>query len=383
MAFKTAYAQCTGSDAVDNAKKAVAEIRTSLSGFPVAGVIFFAATCYDPDVLAKEMDMAFSPALTFGATSAGEETAGLVLKNSVVVMAYDASAFAFAAAVLVLGGNQRAENPDAFSNVDAAMERFVNLTGNKMLHLDYREYVGFVLGDAMSAFSEKLLERIGEVTNVNFCGGFAGDDYKFEAPLIFFRGRTYQQAAVVALWKPRNGFSLLKTQAVDLTGTTMMVTKADAEKSIIWELDGKPAADAYAQALGLRRQDLTVQVFDQHPLALIVNQDPYLRSGTRVVDDKGLQLLFSVKNGIRVTLCNAGDILASTIAALETMRKENPTIAGILHINCASRHNNLARLGQSEAFGALFRDVPNIGLSSYGEILVCVVAMTSTMIVFK
>ena len=59
------------------------------------------------------------------------------------------------------------------------------------------------------------------------------------------------------------------------------------------------------------------------------------------------------------------------------------TVAAILLINCASRHTGLVNRGQLADFAALFSGGPSISVSSYGEVYVGVVAMTSVMIFFR
>ncbi len=84
MRFKTAFAQTPDGNPAANAR--VRKIREDFSGAEPVFVVFFAATDYDPDILAAEMHDAFPGAVTMGCTTAGEACGSLVLKASVVAM---------------------------------------------------------------------------------------------------------------------------------------------------------------------------------------------------------------------------------------------------------------------------------------------------------
>lgn len=386
MRFKTVSVQVDEGDAVVNARAAARKVRDGLTGFSPSLVIFFAATNYDADTLAREIDDAFPDATTMGCTSSGEARDGKILNDSVVAMAFSAEALPYCRTALVLKDAPAAGSaqPGVFSDTKEAMAHLGRKLPGKLIDMDYREYVGFMLGDQISAFTESVLEKVGELTNVLFVGGFAGDDYKFlHLQRVFYRGKAYSDAAVLALWKPARGFSLLKTQAVELTDKSMVITRADEENRIIWEFDGEDAAAAYARAIGVPAECLDILDFDENPLAVTVDGEPYLRALVKTVDGRGLQMFAQVHEGTRYTVTKAGDALATTGAALRAKLAEMGHVEAILHVNCASRHTALKKFGQVEGFAELFADTPSIAFSSYGEIYVGIVAMTSTMILFK
>lgn len=382
--FKTVHAAFRGADPIENANRAVQSIRESLADFPASLVIFFAATNYEPCAVAAGMHAAFPDAVTMGCSSAGEAEGALLLTGSVVAMAFTPNFFDHCRTALVLGDGQEADGGDVFTSIDDAMRHLADGSGNAPIDLDYRQFVGFMLADRISFFSEALLDRLGELTNAFFVGGFAGDDYKFTGEqVVYYRGRSCRAASVLALWKPKNGFSVLKTQAVGLMDKQFVITKADEYDRIIWEFNGEPAAQALSRLIGAPVETMGVLDFDSNPLALTADGEPFLRAMVKTVDGRGIMMFASVKEGTRLTLTRAGDILATTAADLEEkIRREGP-FAALLHVNCASRHTTLKQWNQEEQFAELFRDLPNIAFSSYGEIHVGIVAMTSSMILFK
>ena len=384
MRFTTSYAQFAGGDTIENAKMAAKKIAADCANINPVLVIFFAATDYDPRVLAKEMYRAFPNAKTMGCTTAGEARDGELLNGSVVAMAYSAEAFDHCRIALVVGDGEPADSDGVFDNVDNALAFIGEGLGGDLLSLDYRKYVGFILADRISSFSESVLERLGERTDVIFVGGFAGDDYKFiNKQMVFYQGKAYRSAAVLALWQPSRGFELLKTQSVGVTNTGFVITRADEERRIIWEFNGRDAAQVYAESINAPVETMNVIDFDENPLALTVDGEPFLRAVVKTVDNRGLQMFASVKEGTRLTLTRSEDVLNGAADALHAKIGEMEGVAAILHVNCASRHTALAKRKQCDAFAALFDGIPSIAFSSYGEIYVGIVAMTSTMILFK
>ena len=77
---------------------------------------------------------------------------------------------------------------------------------------DFEKYVGIILCDGMSGAEERLMDTIGNLTDIPFIGGSAGDDLQFKATYIYANGKVYQDAALLALLKLKNGFEILKTQ---------------------------------------------------------------------------------------------------------------------------------------------------------------------------
>lgn len=385
MRFKTAFAQIDEGDPVVNARAAARKIRDGLAEVAPVLVIFFAATNYDADTLAREVDDAFPGATTMGCTTAGEACDGRILNDSVVAMGFAADALAYCQTALVVKDDEAGlDRPGVFAATDKAMEHIGRKLRGKLIDLNYREYVGFMLGDKISAFTESVLEKVGEMTDVIFSGGMAGDDLKFvDLQRVFYRGRAYGDAAVLALWKPVHGFELLKTQAAELTDKQLVITRADEENRIVWEFNGEDAMQAYARAIGVQPESMGILDFDENPLAVTADGEPFLRALVKPVEGRGLQMFAQVREGTRYTVTRAGDVFATTAAALSAKRAEMGHVEAILHINCSSRHTALKRLDREAEFAGLFAGTPSIAFFSYGEIYVSAIALTSTMILFK
>lgn len=388
MRFTTTFAQTTTGTPAGNARDAVRKIRDGFAGTTPAVVVFFASIDYDPDILAAEMQSAFPGAVTMGCSSVGEACGEKILARSVVAMAFSEGVFDFSETALILadkGAVAKAARPDVFADATAAFRYLARDLDRPLLDLNYHEYIGFMLGDTASPFTEGVIERAGELTNVFMAGGIAADDYTFDKQTVYYKGAAYRNgAAVIALWKPANGFEVLKTQAVSLTNHQLTITRADVEKRIIWEFNGRSAVEAYSEAIGIPAEKIGLPEFDNNPLAVVVDGEPYLCTPVAQVDGKGLQMYLRFVDGMRMTVTKAGKALETTRAAFaDKVAEMGCAPAAVLHINCVCRYKALRDAGQFGEFGRIFTGVPHIAFASMGEIHINMVGITSVMILFK
>lgn len=366
MNIKTAFSVKT------DIQDAVQDIQTQLGDFKTKLLIFFASSTIDPSDLAERIEAAFPSAETFGCSTAGEIVTGKMLTNSVVVMAFNRQAIKNSKVEVLDDLNK--ESHRAFN----AFERHFDKPMSKM---DPKQYVGIILIDGLSGKEELIMDRIGDFTNVNFIGGSAGDDLKFNETYVYANGKSYTNAAVLAILEPSTEFSFVKTQSFRPLQKKLLVTKANESNREILEFNHKPAATAYAEALGTTVADAPNH-FKHNPVGILFEGDPFVRSPQQI---KGDSMLFycGVKEGIELTLLESTDIISDTKNALEKTRSELGSISGIINFNCILRTLELREKGITAAYGELFTDYPTIGFSTYGEQFIGHMNQTATMLVFR
>ena len=385
MDFSTSYAIITTGDPCEKAKAAAEKIRNDLAGKSPALVIYFASVHYDLPTLAREMKDAFPDAITLGCTSAGEAVGTDILKYSVSAMAYAENVFEHCRFSLVTNGEQPTRN-DAYRMVDEALERMARETGCLPIELDYHRYVGLVMSDQYNVFSERLIERLGEMTDVLFVGGIASDDYTFDdTAAILYDGEVFRNVALIGLLLPRNGFSIIKTQSEKLLDKTFTITRADEKTLTIWELDDQPATRLFADAVGVDEKDFKSIKVNEWALALRVNDEPFIRALFHSEDDKqgGFRVRPVPKEFTHVTVCQTGNIVSQTRKAIKAATDAEGPFRALLHFNCVYRYSYLEEHGQLEEFGNIFANIPHLGFASYGEIDIAPISLTSTILAFK
>lgn len=365
MNIKTAYSAKTDLHDVVN------DIQAQLGNFETNLLVFFASSSFAPEAIASGMGAAFPQAVTFGCSTAGEIVSGKMLTHSVVAMAFNKQSVKMARAVVL--EDLSSDSYDAFN----AFEQHFN---KPMAEMDPKQYVGIVLTDGLSGKEELIIDRIGDLTNVNFIGGSAGDDLKFAATYVYANGKSYTNAAVLALIEPVGEFTFVKTQSFCPLSQKLVVTKANEATREVLEFNHKPAAVAYAQALGTTVADAPNH-FMHNPVGLVFEGDPFVRSPQQI---KGDSMVFycSVVEGMELSLLESTDIIADTKKAIETARQELGGISGMINFNCILRTLELGQKGLSDDYGKLFSGEPTIGFSTYGEQFIGHVNQTATILVF-
>lgn len=348
---------------------AVADIREQFRTCEPVMVLFFASPAYQPELIAAAMAEAFPTAVTFGCTTAGEIVTGRMLTHSLVAMALDSSAVK-SVKVEVLTDLDSKGN-DAF----ASFERHF---GTPVAKMDQDRYVGLLLIDGLSMKEELIVDRIGDLTNVFFIGGSAGDDLRFAATHVYANGASYAHAALVALLEPAVPFSFVKTQSFTPLPRTLTVTRANEFAREVIEFNNKPAAVAYAEALGVPVAEAAAH-FLSNPLGLLLEGEPYVRSPQRIKDGS-MVFYCAIKEGMELALLQSTDIIADTRRALAEAGAEHGEISAIINFNCILRTLELREKGLTEQYGAIFGGAPTVGFSTYGEQFIGHVNQTATML---
>lgn len=352
--------------------RAAAELRERLGMPDPRFLIYFATPRLDPEALGRALGDAFGDIPAMGCTTAGEIVTGHMLEGSVVAMAMDAETIAEAAVA-------RVEDLTDNESVDGAFDALRQALGRPLADTDSSQWVGLVLHDGLSLAEERVMGRIGDLTNVPFVGGSAGDEAKFVATHVFDGFTPHQGASVLALLRPTRPYHILKTQSFRVLERTLTVTDADEATRTVRAFDGKPAAEAYAEAVGVSVTALPDH-FQRHPLGLVLDaSDPFVRSPQRI---QGTDVVFycQIKEGMTLHLLESHDIVEETRRDLDEALRRAERCAGIINFHCILRTLELQGNGQTEAYGKLFTHAPTVGFSTYGESYVGNINQTSTML---
>lgn len=353
----------------------VIDIAGQLEGFDTTQLIFFASSIFQPVAIGRAMHEAFPKSRVFGCSTAGEIVSGKMLNNSVVAMAFNSRA-------ILDGKIEVVENLNDINRTKKAMDSFASYFNVPVLDMDPREYVGIILVDGLSLAEEVLMQKISDSTNVIFVGGSAGDDLKFKAAHVYANGSSFTNAAVLALLKPADRFTFIKTQSFSDLGKTLEITCANEEMREVISINNKPAAAAYAEAVGTSFVDAPKH-FMRNPLGLINEDELYIRSPQQILDNGSMKFFGGVSEGMELSLLQSANIIEDTRSALEAARVELGGMSGLLIFNCILRTQELYEKKLSDQYGELFSGVPAIGFSTYGEQFIVNLTQTATMLAFK
>jgi hypothetical protein len=363
---------CSTKGTVDEITKDLSE---QLVLFDTKLLLFFASSKFPPDEISRKMQEAFPSAQVFGCSTAGEIVTGRMLDESVVIMGFNDESLLDAKIEII-------EDLKDQEGVKKACDSFAGHFGESVADMASREYVGIVLVDGLSGVEENLIETIGDLTNVVFIGGSAGDDLKFNSTHLYANGKSYSNAAILALLKPGTDFTFIKTQSFRDLGKALEVTKADEASRTVIEFNGKPAAVAYAEAVNTPVEGVSNH-FMHNPVGLLIDGEPYVRSPQQIKDNGAMAFYCGVREGMELSLLESTDIIEDTRTAIKQAREESGRITGIINFNCILRTLELKQKNLTGEYGELFSSDSTVGFSTYGEQYIGHINQTATMLVFK
>ena len=353
---------------------AVADLKNQSGGQVPRLVVYFGSARYDAAALSSQIREAFPDALVVGCSTAGEIAGGRMMTESVAALFLSAEIVDDAACAVV-------ENLSSGAGIGGALAELEQHFGQSIGSLDIESYVGLVLADGLSGAEEMLLEKLGDSTDIFFIGGSAGDDLKFQRTYVSTDGRTYTNAAALVVLRLKRGFDIVKTQSFRPTGKVLVATKVDEPARMVLEFDHKPALDAYAEALGVAPEQAASRFF-KHPLGLMIEGEPYVRSPQRAQDGH-IRFYCQIKENSELAVLQATDIVADTRAVIEERKAALGEIRGLLEFQCILRTLQLRDEKRCEQYGEIFSGIPMVGFSTYGEAYLGHMNQTSTILLFR
>ncbi len=365
--------------AVYSTKDTIDEIAKDISGqlalFDTKLLLFFSSSRFAPDEISRKMQDALPSSIVIGCTTSGEIVTGKMLDDSVVAMGFNEQSLIDAKIEII-------EDFKDQNGVKKAFDSFAGHFGESMAEMNPKDYVGIILVDGLSGAEERIIETIGDLTNVVFIGGSAGDDLKFTSTHLYANGKSYSNAAILALLKPGTDFTFVKTQSFCDLGKSLHVTKADKENRVVLEFNGKPAAVAYAEAVGTSVEEAPNR-FMHNPVGLFIEDEPYVRSPQQIKDNGSMAFYCGVGEGMELSLLESTDIIEDTRKAITQAKEELGSISGIINFNCILRKLELKQKDLTKEYGDIFSAASTIGFSTYGEQYIGHINQTATMLVFK
>lgn len=352
---------------------AVAELKAQCGEFVPRLVLFFASSRYVPSELARLMRISFPGTRLAGCSTAGEIGHGKMRDHSVVAMFLDSELVEDAALAVIPGLS-------AGAGVAEALREFESHFHAPLASLDLARHAGIVLMDGLSGAEERLMEELGDATDIPFVGGSAGDDLQFQQTHVMADGHAYTDAAVLVLLRLKRPFDIVKTQSFRSSGKVLVATKVEESCRKVWEFDRQPALHAYARALGVS-PETAPELFFRHPLGLMAGNEPFVRS-PRLVEDGAMLFYCRISEGMELEVLNATDIVSDTRAALEA-QKSAGAIHGLIEFQCILRAVQLRQEWRCNQYDQIFAGVPTIGFATYGEAYLGHINQTSTMLVFR
>lgn len=343
-----------------DAQAAVAQLHAQIAQPDMALVVVFCSSRYDLKALGTALKAAF-PCPVAGCTTAGE------LFNDGY---HEGGIVGFSLSSQQLHAHHQLISPLSRFDMPAAVQVADDLRRQLILadHFDPAVMVGFLMADGLSMLEEQLVAYLhAQLEGVSIVGGSAGDDLKFEQTGIYHDGRFLSDAASLILLETSHPFHIFKMQHFKPTQMKVVITDADPPRRVVNEINGEPAAIAYAGLLGVNSQDLNPMVFAAHPLMLKIGGEYYVRSIQKVNPDNSLTFYCAIDTGLVLTVAQGVDLVKNLEVNLAAVKQKMPEIQLVIGCDCILRRLEVMQKSLQDDVTRVLKDARLVGFSTYGE----------------
>jgi hypothetical protein len=360
-----------------DAATAVEELISAFGDVDAAAVLFFNSPSLDGTTIANRLIREYGPAPVIGCTTAGEFNER---RNSTGGV----SAVVLPSGIVRRAVASMADLSDIDGGLATSIRHIEDRLGVVLRDADPFRYVGLVLMDGTHGSEERVNEVLGNhAPLMSFVGGSAGDDLQFTKTHVFCGETVSDNAAALLVLECAVPFTVVKTCSFRPSGRRFVITDADLDQRIVWELDGRPATEVYAEATGYAVDELADKAFMLHPLGLMIDDEPWIRSPYQVVDGRGIKFFCQILPGMEVDLMNSTDLIGDTRRSIrEAVEDLGGSAAGAVMFNCILRRLEMDQKDLGDEFVSALGGIPASGFHTYGESWLGHINQTLTAVVF-
>ena len=325
-------------------------------------VLFFCSAEYDLQGLGETLEQHFGGISLVGCTTAGEITPLGYGRGCVSAVGFDHRSFSIASGLI--------DEMDRFNLIDAQqlVERLIkDCRTNELASIKGHSFA-LTLLDGLSSREEVVLGALSAAFgSIPHFGGSAGDDNHLTHTHVYYGGQFHTGAAVVVLFNTWLDFEVFSTHHIQPCADKLVVTRADSTSRRVYELNAAPAAQEYAELIGVPLAALDHHVFAAHPLAVRISEQYYVRSIQRVNDDLSLSFYCAVENGIVLTAMQPGPLLPNLQSLFDGLRERLGPLLLTIGCDCFLRRLEIEDHDGVEAVSEFLRRQPVLGFNTYGE----------------
>jgi hypothetical protein len=338
-----------------DAGKAVRELAAQVGGSEPEALLFFCSPKYDLAALGKAIKTTFDcPAI--GCTTAGEILGGEgYIEDSIVCAAIDSERLTM--------------KPIFIDDLRAFVDQGAPSELKALAGVDRKRSFTLLLIDGLSKLEEDVVAVIGQtLAGIPLIGASAGDGLDFRHARVYHDGAFHENAAVLALFETSLPFMPLHIQHFEPTEARLVITEADVATRTVMEINGIPAAEGYAEAVGIALDKLDPQVFAARPVMLKVGGEYYVRSIQKANPDGSLTFFCAIDTGLVLTVAkHSVDLVDNLAAGLAAVRQTISRPVLIFASDCILRRLEMQQYGEIDRAREVLAQYPFIGFSTYGE----------------
>ena len=343
-------------------RDAVAAMQSELRGEIYQHIIAFFSIEHDPALLISEFRTAFPDTPVSGCSTAGEVGPLGMMQGGIVLIAFPETGFRVLSEVIT---GIDAAGVEQASEIARRLKMQMISGASRSL----KDHVfALMLVDGLSNKEEALTAAVHwSLDDIELIGGSAGDGLAFRRTALIHRHRHISRGAILFLIESAAPFAVFKTQNFEPTPIKLVVTAADTENRIVYELNAEPAAREYAAAIGLLPDDLGPFSFASYPLVVKVGGDYYCRSIRNMNPDGSLSFFCAIDEGLVFTVARPQDMVRST---LDTLQRVDRSLGGtdfVLGFDCILRRLDAESHQVRHKVEEVYNRFGVAGFHTYGE----------------
>jgi hypothetical protein len=355
----------------------VTALQRGLGDNRAVAVLYFASGCYQPDDLAGPISRHFSQAAVIGCSTAGEFTDSVTGTGGISAVALPSGVLH--GAVAALGDLSR----DVVAGTVAAVWDIETRLDARLRDLDPSRHLGLLLVDGIHGSEELVNQTLGSVAPLlDVVGGSAGDDLAFDRTWVAVGDVVSYHGIALLVCEAAVPYLVIKTCSFEPSGRKLRITAADIASRTVHSFDGRPAAEAYADAVGVPVAALDSSIWMKHPVGLMIGGQPWIRSPRAVTPDGGVAFYAQIRSGMEVDVMNPTGLVSDTSVAMARACAQLGSSSGAVLFNCILRQLEIEATHASDAFLAALGGMPAAGFHTYGESWLGHINQTLTGVVF-
>lgn len=259
------------------------------------------------------------------------------------------------------------DNPDN-KNLEKAIKKV--RINEEMLGKSSNSF-GMLIIDGLSIKEEEYLSfLVRYLEEIPLIGGSAGDGLNFSNTYILSDNLRFKtNCATIVFVTTTIPFKIFKEQHFEIGNKKVVITDSIPEKRIVKEINGEPAALAYARELSLKVEDLKPSVFSKHPLMLKVGEEFYIRSIQQVNSDDSLTFYCAIDTGLVLNLAEKRNIVNHAERFFSKIKEDLGEVECSVLFECILRRIEIEALNESDKVKLLdfYNQNNSIGFHTYGE----------------
>ncbi|MEL7047579.1 MAG: FIST N-terminal domain-containing protein [Pseudomonadota bacterium] len=327
---------------------------------------------HDAQSVCRELESAFPQVPYSGCTTAGEFGPHGMSTGGIVAVAFPKHGFQICSEVIQdidQFGVERATNTvrslrskllDNHSPATAARISDRASVENRVFAL--------LLVDGLSKFEEMLVAAINwAIGDLQLIGGSSADQLSRGENLLIQNGRVLNNAALLLLVETSFPFKAFRTQDFIPSDRKLVVTAADAEQRLVYELNAEPAAHEYARCIGQMPADLDHNMFASFPLGVRIGDEHYCRSVRSANTDGSLSFFCAIDEGLVLTLAQRNDVVSATEQTFKDLDQALGGLDLVIGFDCVLRRLDAEQRQMRHLLENTYQKHRIVGFHTYGE----------------